>query len=80
MVDFSERLAQLRKERGLTQKQLAELTHLSERSIQNYEGMVRRPPIDIAIGLSIFFNVTTDYFLGLTDTPSPSLYRPESRE
>ena len=69
MADFSERLVSLRKSRNLTQKQLASETGISERGIQNYELLVRRPPIDTAIALADYFDVSLDYLVGRSDVP-----------
>ena len=70
---FSERFLQLRRERDLTQKQLAKELHFSENSIQNYERKRRRPTSDALIRIADFFNVSTDYLLGRTD--NPNVYR-----
>lgn len=42
-MTFAERLVQLRKEKNITQKQLANELNLSEVGIQNYEGERRKP-------------------------------------
>ncbi len=64
---FCERLKLLRANQGLTQKKLAELTGLSERGIQNYELGVRKPTVDSLIAFAKYFEVSTDYLLGLSD-------------
>lgn len=66
-MDFYDRLKQLRLSKNLTQKQLGELTGLSERGIQNYELRLRTPTIDTAIALAKYFNVSLDYLCGLSD-------------
>lgn len=67
MNTFASRLRELRKERGLTQKQLAEQTGASERGIQNYELGVRSPAFDVLISLADFFDVSLDYLCGRSD-------------
>ncbi|MGL4108365.1 helix-turn-helix domain-containing protein [Clostridium sp. LP20] len=42
-MTIGENIKELRKDRGLTQKQLAELIELSDRTIQYYEGNKRVP-------------------------------------
>jgi transcriptional regulator with XRE-family HTH domain len=69
---FSERFLQLRKERDLTQKQLANELHFSENAIQNYERKRRSPTYDALIHIADFFNVSIDYLVGRTDNPSIS--------
>lgn len=63
-MTFSERLLQLRKEKNITQKQLASALNLSEVGIQNYEGGRRKPAYDILIALADYFNVSLDYLVG----------------
>ena len=68
-MDFSNRLVELRKNHGLTQKQLANGLSLSEIGIQNYEGRRRKPAYDVLISLADFFNVSLDYLVGRSDNP-----------
>ncbi len=68
-MDFADRIVDLRKSDGLTQKQLAVETGLSEIGIQSYERRIRKPAHDAIISLADFFNVSTDYLLGRSDNP-----------
>lgn len=61
---FPERLKNIRKERGKTQKELAKYLGISERGYQNYELGQREPSLKVLIQLSDYFEVTTDYLLG----------------
>lgn len=87
MAEFKDRLKELRKEKGITQQQLADLMgkteslirkyengttfpasdSLSRVSIGNYERGDREPVYSTIVGLANFFDVTTDYLLGLSD-------------
>ncbi len=69
-MDFADRILNLRKSRGLTQKQLAADAGLSEIGIKSYEGRRRKPAHDAIMSLADFFNVSTDYLLGRTDNPN----------
>lgn len=69
-MDFAERVLDLRKARGLTQKQLAANANLSEVGIKSYERRVRKPTHDALISLADFFNVSLDYLVGRTDNPA----------
>lgn len=69
MFDFGEHLKNLRKSKGLTQKQLAEKLNVSERGIQNYELGERKPTYDILIAIADFFDVSLDYLVGRSDDP-----------
>ena len=64
-----ERLVNLRKERNLTQKQLAEGVKLSEIAIQNYESGRRKPAYDALLALADFFDVSLDYLVGRSEVP-----------
>lgn len=66
---FSERVHELRKKRGLSQKELGEAVGLSHKAISTLEGGSRGTTIEKLIALAQFFNVSTDYLLGLTDRP-----------
>ena len=67
MNDFATQLRKIRKERGLTQKQLAIEIGASERGIQQYELGERKPAYDALIALADFFDVSLDYLVGRSD-------------
>ena len=64
------RLAELRKDKKLRQKDLAELVGVYFHTISTYERELRAPPIDMIIKFTKIFGVTSDYLLGLTDIRS----------
>lgn len=63
------RLRDLREDRDLTQKELAEKLHISQNTYSQYENGVRQLPIEMLIAISEIYNVSTDYILRLTDNP-----------
>ena len=67
---LSERMVELRKNRGITQKQLALALGLSELAIQNYESERRRPAHEVMVDIAKYFNVSIDYLVGRTDNPN----------
>ena len=67
MEEFIKRLKELRKENGLTQIQLAKATNLSDTAISYWENGQRIPNALAIITLAQFFEVTSDYLLGLSD-------------
>lgn len=69
MIPFAERLQKARKQKGLTQKEVAAYLQMTERSYQHYEGNRRRPDYETLVTLADLFDVTTDYLLGRTDEP-----------
>ena len=64
-------IAQCRKEKGLTQMQLAELLKCSQRVYSNYERGELDLPTKVLIKLADFYKVSTDYILNLTDNKNP---------
>ena len=67
MKQFGDRLAELRSDQSMTQKQLAGMLYVSPGTISNYENNVYYPDVEKLIALADLFHVTTDYLLGLTD-------------
>ncbi|MGE7094374.1 helix-turn-helix domain-containing protein [Lysinibacillus sp. NPDC048646] len=65
-----ERLKQLRKEKNLTQAELGNKINVTKVSISGYESGNRSPDTDTLQRLADFFEVSTDYLLGRTDTPA----------
>ena len=64
-----QRLRDLREDRDLLQRQVAERLRCSQRGYSNYERGERDIPTDILIRLSEFYDVSVDYLLGLTNNP-----------
>ena len=64
------RIRELREDHDLTQKQMAKMLNCSQQVYSNYELGQRDIPTDILIKLSSFYNVSTDYILGISNTPS----------
>lgn len=64
---FPERLRQLRQEQELSQYALADALDFSRGLLGNYELGKREPDYDTLIILANFFEVSTDYMLGISD-------------
>lgn len=64
---FGGRLAALRREKGLTQAELANLLNLGQSTIAMYEKNQRQPDPETLERLADFFRVSVDYLLGRTD-------------
>ena len=64
---LSRRLKELRKERGLSQIQVAIFCDITEKAYQNYELKTREPKLEILIRIADFYNVSIDYLVGRTD-------------
>ncbi len=63
---FKERLKELREGKGLSQKALANILSVSQGTIGNWESGIREPNFDMVQKLADYFQVTTDYLLGLS--------------
>ena len=62
---IGKRLKELRTSEGLTQQELAKILNVSSMSISFYENEQRKPDSDFIISVSKYFDVSTDYLLGL---------------
>jgi transcriptional regulator with XRE-family HTH domain len=60
---FSERLAQLRKARGLTQQGLADLAGIHLTQVQRYEAGIAQPTLEAMKRLAIALSASTDWLL-----------------
>ena len=64
MVDFGDKLRQLRSLKGLSQDHLASRLGITKSMISAYENSVRLPSYDVLIRIALFFHVSIDYFFG----------------
>ena len=63
MKESGKRIAELRKEKGLTQEQLAEKLNISTSNLGKLERGLQSFSIDLLIEIGFFFGVSTDYLL-----------------
>ena len=66
-MTFSEKLKDLRKSRNLKQKEVAEAINLTVNAISNYEQGLREPSLTVLKDICLFFDVSADYLVGITD-------------
>ena len=71
MKKFNERLRELREDNNLTQKKLSEKLMIDQRSLSFYEIGKYEPNLETLKNISIYFNTSTDYLLGLTNEIKP---------
>ena len=60
----------LRRERGLTQRQLAEQLHVTDKAVSKWELNDAQPDLDKVLALARLFQVSTDTLLG-NESPEP---------
>ena len=74
--DFGKRLAELRRQRGLTQVQLAEAIESTQRVISYYENHAGYPPAPVVAQLAQALEVSADELLGLRSSRRVKVARP----
>lgn len=67
MQKFSIRLSSLRKERGLTQGEMAAAINRKRSTYSGYENEDKEPDFETVCLLADYFGVSTDYLLGYSD-------------
>ena len=65
------RIRNLREDKDLTQKQIAEILGMSQTGYSKYETGENDIPTQILIKLADFYQTSTDYILGRTNNPKP---------
>ena len=68
MATYSERIVDLRTERGISQKAAAVDLGISQALLSHYEKGIREFNLDFLCRIAEYYNVTTDYILGRTDS------------
>ena len=63
MVEFSQRLKQLRKDKHLTQAQVAKRIGVTASMVSSYETDIRLPSYEVMVRIADVFGVTVDYLL-----------------
>ena len=66
-----QRIEDLRIDSDLSQKQISEVLHISQRSYSHYETGTRGIPVEILIKLADYYNTSIDYLVGRTDNKRP---------
>lgn len=61
------RIRELREDRDLTQKEIADYLHIKQNTYSQYETGQRQIPIPMLIALAEYYHTSTDYLLGLTN-------------
>ncbi len=62
------RIRDLREDRDITQREMAQILHCSQQVYSNYELGQRDIPTEMLIRLAQFHKVSVDYILGISDT------------
>jgi transcriptional regulator with XRE-family HTH domain len=76
---FAKNLVKLRKDRQITQLELAEALNYSDRNISKWENGLSLPPVDTLVDIAHYFGVTTDYLLTEHPEEDPKLRKATSK-
>ena len=68
---YRSRLRDMREDNDLTQKEVAALLKIDQRTYSNYETGKREMPVSQYCALADFYKTSVDYLLGLTDEARP---------
>ena len=68
-MEFNEKIRMLRRNAGLTQRQVADAVGVTYRTYQNYEAGASKPSGGVALRLAAALVVSTDTLLGTRDLP-----------
>ena len=67
-MPYYRRLRDLREDNDLTQTQLVKKLNMHKTTYTNYEQGKRDLPLEVAIKIADFYNVSLDYLAGRTNT------------
>ena len=70
MTSITKRMRDLREDHDKLQKEVAAALKMSQQQYQQYESGKVKPSVDLITSLAIYYNVSTDYILGITDNPN----------
>lgn len=65
-MPYNEIIQELRKDKGLTQTELAKIFLTTQRTISNWESGRNEPPYEMLIKYAKYFDVSVDYILGVS--------------
>jgi len=69
--DFAMMLSSLRKDKGLSQRRVAEDLGVSQALLSHYENDAREPKLDFVLRACNYYGVTADHLLGRVDDQAP---------
>ena len=67
IMELSKRLKELRKEKGISQRELASEIGVTQKAIDFWEKEINEPKASYIVALCKYFGVPSDFLLGLID-------------
>ena len=77
---FAQDMSQLRRARGMSQREVAAGLGVSQALLSHYENGAREPTLDFVARICDYYGVSADYMLGLTGDPGGAANGGELRE
>ena len=77
---FSERLKEIRKLSGDSQKSLAKKLYVSQGAVSMYEQGQARPSYETLLEICKLYGTSADYLLGLTDSDPSDAFRKNAQK
>lgn len=74
------RIRKAREKSGLTQLEAANMLAISKQRYSNYELGKREPDHETLLSIAELFKVSTDYLLGISDTPDSKQKSPPAKD
>jgi len=72
-MSFGKRLKNLREKFDISQAGLGKILNVSQQTISQYENDQRTVPLEFIVDVAGFFNVSSDYLLGIAETKNNNL-------
>lgn len=66
-----QRIRDLREDKNLSQKDIAQYLNIKQNTYSRYETNERNMPLEIINKLADYYNTSVDYLMGRTDDPNP---------
>ena len=79
-MSWQEKVENLMLDRGINQKQLSQLSGITESSVSRYLRSERRPRLDIVVNFAKAFGVATEYLLDEGEDSETSAYETSAYE
>ncbi len=67
MTMIYNRIKELRVDKDLSQKELADILNVTRSAYSNYENGIRDVPVEILAQLADYYGTSVDYIIGRTD-------------
>lgn len=68
---YYERIRAVREDRDLSQKDIADILHVAQRTYSDYETGKTRIPVESLIILAKYYNLSLDYLTGISNVKTP---------